>query len=95
MSIRTEHNQQNPYAMINKKALEDKRLSFESAGILAYLCSLPNGAEITVESLASSHKCDPENVRKSISDLVSAGYLQWQTDTEGKFLAIVEPGGKK
>lgn len=74
---------------INAAALADGALSFKARGILAYLLSLPAGAETTPERLAKSGTDGERAVKSGIKELQDAGYLLhteagWQvTDDKG------------
>ena len=40
--LRTQHNKENPFVMINKYAIRNSDLSFKARGILCYLLEKPN-----------------------------------------------------
>lgn len=50
--VRTEHNKDNPYVILNKKALEDKNLSWGAKGLWSYLMSRPDNWNISVAHLS-------------------------------------------
>lgn len=60
---------------IQAAALADGTLSFKARGILAYLMSLPAGAEVSPERLARDGVDGERAVKSGIKELSDAGYL--------------------
>ena len=63
------------FAQIHTEALTDGALSFKARGILAYLLSLPAGAEISAEKITKSGTDGERAVTSGIKELQDAGYL--------------------
>lgn len=83
MIIRISKDKSNPYVIINKQFLQDKRLSWKAKGIMAYLLSLPDDWQIYEEEL-SDHSDDGIKALKSgIKELLDLGYMQ-RTKTRNK-----------
>ena len=88
--IRTEHNKNNPYVILNKSALEDSELSWAAKGLWAYLMSRPDNWNVSVAHLSSIYK-DYGGGEKAIyallSELIEKGYCQRKQDRSngGKF----------
>lgn len=51
--IRTEHNKENPYVMLNKRVLEDPNLSWAAKGLWSYLMSRPDDWIVSVAHLST------------------------------------------
>lgn len=78
--VRTVHNKENPFTMINKKALWDKDLSLEAVGLWARLLSRPNNWEISVKELCKSCACGRDKIRTLLNELEKSGYAyRYQT----------------
>lgn len=88
--IRTEHNKNNPYVILNKTALEDEKLSWAAKGLWSYLMSRPDNWNVSVAHLSSIYK-DYGGGEKAIysllNELIENGYCQRKQDRSegGKF----------
>lgn len=71
--IRRRH--KNNFVIISNKPLEDKKLSWQSKGLLAYLLSKPNDWRVHVNQLSGASKNGRDSTRKSIQELVDSGYI--------------------
>jgi hypothetical protein len=83
--IRTDHNIENPYVMLNKTPLSDRRLSFAAKGLWAYLMSKKDNWQVSVAHLSKIFIGDEEgkkrgNGRDSIytylEELIAQGYCE-------------------
>ena len=63
------------YTQIHTDALADGTLSFKARGILAFLLTLPPGAEISAEKLAKSGTDGERAVKSGLKELETGGYL--------------------
>lgn len=96
MIIRTVHNKENPYFMLNRCCLNDKRLSFKAKGIHTYLLSKPDHWKAYIEELESSSTDGRDAVRSGMKELIEYGYAvrSQERNEDGKFstsdLDIVE-----
>lgn len=77
--LRSPHDKQNPFAMINKKGLSDPKLSWGAKGLWAYLLSLPDDWKVTVSHLSKIFN-DKGGGEKAIysflNELISEGYCE-------------------
>jgi hypothetical protein len=77
--LRTSHNKENPYVMLNKSALEDKNLSWGAKGLWAYLMSRPDNWTVSVTHLASiyDHRGGKERaIYALLNELIEHGYCE-------------------
>lgn len=88
---------ENPFAMIDRAALEDSRLSFKARGILAYLLSKPESWEVSLEQLVSaSDKDGVDSIRAAFKEFKQYGYAVLKTrrgqggKVVGKFWDVYE-----
>lgn len=72
--IRVVHGEENPYFLMARAAAQDKNLSYEARGMLAYLLSKPDDWRVVVEDL-STHSCGRDQCRRIIKELIIAGYI--------------------
>lgn len=83
--VRTIHNKENPFVMINRKALWDKGLSLEAVGLWARLLSRPDDWHINVEELSKSCNCSKSRIYRILNELIQHGYaFREQTRIDGK-----------
>ncbi len=74
--FRKAHNRENPYAMIGKSVLRDKRLSAKAMGIICYLLGLPDNWEISITQLASNFSDGEKSIKSGIMELRLIGYIE-------------------
>lgn len=55
-SVRVKHDKENPYVILNKKALQSPDISWEAKGLWSYLLSLPDDWVVSVAHLSTIHK---------------------------------------
>lgn len=79
----------NYFAQIDRRALEDPRLSFKATGILAYLLSKPDGWQVRGEHLARVKKEGRDAVLKGLQELQTFGYARVvdERDEKGRYLS--------
>lgn len=65
---------ENSYAQIDKRCLNDDRLSWRARGILAYLLSKPDDWEVVVKDLVQGGKEGREAVQAALIELKNFGY---------------------
>ena len=75
-----------PYAMIDSRALNDKRLSWKAKGIIAYLLSKPSDWQVILADLVKHARDGAESVRTGLDELRRFGYA--------KFAAIRNSAGR-
>lgn len=66
----------NPFVMLDKRPLEDDRLSWKAKGIWAYLMSKPDDWEVRLEDIVKRAKDGDAAVRSGIDELVEYGYME-------------------
>ena len=88
MIIRTSHNKDNPYVILNKKVLEIPDLSLKAKGLWAYLMSKPDNWTVRVSHLQKCMKEKRDALRSIINELIRFGLCSFEQpkDEEGKFL---------
>lgn len=70
-------NKENPYVMIDRRPVDNPKLSFKAKGILTYLLSRPDGWEVSVADLIK-HGADGEGaVRSGLKELKLAGHMKY------------------
>jgi len=75
--FRSVKNKENPYVMIDRRPVDNNKLSFKSKGILTYLMSRPDGWEVSVADLIK-HSTDGEaSVRSGLKELRDAGHMRY------------------
>ena len=86
--IRVQKNEHNPYAVIDKTALNDKRLSFKAKGIISYLLSKPDNWKPVLSELSNSAIDGETSVRSGLKELIAYKYMVRQSIKEnGKIVA--------
>lgn len=74
------------YSVISNVFLNDKNLSFQCKGLLAYLLTKPNNWNINVKHLVTTSTDGRDTIYKSIDQLIKAGYIvREQGKSNGKF----------
>lgn len=84
--MRVEHNKKNPYIVINKSIVTDKRLSWKAKGIWMYAFSRPEDWQFYLCDLIKQSTDGRESIRSGLKELENAGYLhRSQKRTNGHF----------
>lgn len=84
--ITVEKNKENPYVMLNKKPLDDTRLSWKAKGVWAYLLSKPDGWSVRPKDIENRSKDGRESVAGALNELEQFGYIvRTQLKEKGKF----------
>lgn len=86
--IRTSHNRENPYVMLNKSVVQNKELSLKAKGLWALLMSYPNDWKFYVKKLIEECKEGRTALYNTIDELISARLMiriqTFQKDVQGK-----------
>ena len=70
-------NKDNPFVMIDRRPIDNPKLSYKAKGILTYLMSRPDGWEVSVADLIK-HATDGEGgVRSGLKELKLAGHMKY------------------
>lgn len=80
----------NPFVQIDKRPLEDSRLSWRAKGILAYLLSKPNAWEIRSEDIIAHGSEGRDAVRAAMAELRTLGYAKLEQTRNGKQWIVFE-----
>ena len=85
--IRVSKNKKNPYFLMNKTGINDKRLSFKAKGLLSFFISKPDNWYIHYSSLARSGPDGIDSIKSAVKELISVGYIvrYHARDKSGKF----------
>ena len=76
----------NPYVMIDRRPIENPKLSFKAKGILAYALSRPDGWEFNLADLKNHCTDGRDAIRAGLTELREAGHLEYtQERKSGKF----------
>jgi len=83
--IRTPHDTERPYFSMCRSTAQDKNLSWEARGVLAYLLSKPSDWKVMIADLKQN--CGRDKVRKILAELTQHGYMKisQSRDTKGRF----------
>lgn len=74
--VRTEHNKDNPYVMMDRSIFDNKKLSFKAKGLLGYLLSRPDNWRVIVGDLVNHATDGKESVRTAMDELKRHGYMR-------------------
>jgi hypothetical protein len=77
--LRIKKNKNNPYVMINKKAMSNINLSWKAKGILAYLLSLPDDWILYISELSKHATNGKSSLYSGIKELSTNGYISKKT----------------
>ena len=85
--LRSPHDKDNPYVMVNKQTANDKALSWQARGMLFYLLSKTDNWTVRVTDLAAQSPLGINGVRTILKELEAAGYLlrKQVQDADGQF----------
>lgn len=86
--VRASHDKENPYFMMLRATAQNKNLSYEARGLIAYLLSKPDDWEIMIEDLCQ--ECGRGRVYRIIKDLLEDNYLEriYHRDEFGKIVYV-------
>ena len=70
-------NKDNPYVMIDRRPVDNPKLSFKAKGILTYLLSRPDGWEVSVADLIKHGAEGEAAVRSGLKELKLAGHMRY------------------
>lgn len=85
---RSPHNKENPYVPILRTTAQDKSLSYEARGLLAYLLSKPHDWQVKIHDLQHEKYAGRDKVQRILKELAARGYLtrpQKYQDKTGKW----------
>lgn len=73
--IRVKKDKNNPYLIMNKTSINDKRLSLKAKGLHCFLLSKPDNWYIDTRDIVSNNSNGRDSVLSSINELVKYGYM--------------------
>ena len=85
--IRVKKDRNNPYLIMNKTVLEDKRLSLKAKGLCCYLLSKPDNWYVNTNEIVSNSSNGIKSIWSAINELIKYGYMykhQFRSDN-GQF----------
>jgi hypothetical protein len=77
-------NPENPFVMMDKRALALPSLSYKAKGILAYLLSRPDNWIINIADVVNHSPDGDYAVRSGVKELIKAGYVQRKVERNEK-----------
>lgn len=77
------HGEGNPYFMMHRATAQDKQLSYEARGMLAYFLSKPDDWSVQVHDLLLIKKGGRDKIYSIINELVEQSYLEKPTKYQG------------
>lgn len=80
--FRVEKNKDNPFVMIDRRTIENPRLSWKAKGLLAYLLSRPDNWVIRFRELVKRSPDKAHTVRVAMNELRAAGHVKVVTERE-------------
>lgn len=73
--IRAPRDSEHAYLAISRALTQDRRLSFEARGVLAYLLSKPSDWVVRIPDLQKEGNCGRDRIYRILKELRDAGYL--------------------
>lgn len=73
--IRAPRDSEHAYLAISRALTQDRRLSFEARGVLAYLLSKPSDWIVRIQDLQKEGNCGRDRIYRILKELKEAGYL--------------------
>ena len=75
------------YTTISNHLFKDKTISLKAKGLMAYLLSLPNDWNLSINGIVACSKEGRRSIGNTIKELISAGYIERkQVRDKGKFI---------
>ncbi len=89
-TVRVTDRGQHAFVVIDRRTLEDERLSWAARGVIGYLLSKPDDWEIQVEDLRGRGHLGREGIYSVLKELERYGYLKRHRcrDTRGHFRRV-------
>jgi hypothetical protein len=70
-------NKDNPYVMIDRRPVDNPKLSYKAKGILTYLLSRPDGWEVSVADLIKHGAEGEAAIRSGLKELKQVGHMKY------------------
>lgn len=84
--FRVMKNKDNPYVMVDRRPIDNPKLSYKAKGILTYLLSRPDGWEVNVPDLVNHGIEGPAAIRSGLKELRAAGHIKYNIQREGGYI---------
>lgn len=81
--IRVAKNPDNPFVMIDRRPIENPKMSWKAKGLLAYLLSRPDDWVVRFRDLVNRSPDGAHTVRAAMKELKEAGHVQVVAEREG------------
>jgi hypothetical protein len=81
--FRVEKNPDNPFVMIDRRVIENPKLSWKAKGLLAYLLSRPDNWVVRFRDLVKHAPDGAHTVRAAMKELRDVGHVVVETEREG------------
>ena len=89
--IRAPRDSEHAYLAISRALTQDRRLSFEARGVLAYLLSKPSDWIVRIQDLQKEGGCGRDRIYRILKELREAGYLHRDQERQPNGLFIWGP----
>jgi hypothetical protein len=89
--IRAPRDSEHAYLAISRALTQDRRLSFEARGVLAYLLSKPSDWIVRIQDLQKEGGCGRDRIYRILKELRDAGYLHRDQERQPNGLFIWGP----
>lgn len=87
--VRAPKDRENPYRLVRQATFEDRRLTWEARGVIAYLLVKPDDWEISVTDLWRAGDVGRDKIYRILTHLEDNGYLvREEIRTHGKFVGV-------
>jgi predicted transcriptional regulator len=85
--IRVKKDKNNPYLILNKFFIYDKRLSLKAKGLMSYFLSKPDDWEFYIKEICKYTKDKEKCITNTIKELIQCGYVERELKriNDGKF----------
>jgi len=80
--FRVEKNKDNPFVMIDRRVIENPKLSWKAKGLLAYLLSRPDNWVVHFRDLVNRAPDKAHTVRAAMKELRAAGHVKVEAQRE-------------
>lgn len=92
--VRVSHDKENPYVVLNKKALEDPNLSWGAKGLWAYLLSRKDDWHVSVSHLATIFNPQSNDKKRGNGEKAIRGFLKELVDNGYADITIIREKGR-
>jgi hypothetical protein len=76
----------NPYVMVDRRPVDNPKLSFKAKGILTYLLSRPDGWEVNVPDLVNHSTDGAAAIRSGLKELRDIHHIKYNPTRQGGYI---------